>query len=122
MKDWEYNVSLVLGVASLVLVVWLISASRGNEKLQEQLRDQQVEIDRGNASRQVGGKIIQDMVGSAQTNQNMRAALEKFGITPSAQSGASVKVDKPAGTAVSSRKQGSDARTKDKTSKNSVGK
>jgi hypothetical protein len=84
MKDWEYNVALVLSVICLILAVWIIGAGRANEKLQAKLQVQQADIDRGNMSRQLGSRIVQEMVATASTNREMRAILEKYGFVPPA--------------------------------------
>jgi len=82
MKDWEYNVAMILSVVCLVMAIWVIGTGRSNEKLQAKLQAQQVEIDRGNVSRQVGNRIVQDMVAAGATNREMRAVLQKYGMTP----------------------------------------
>ena len=84
MKDWEYNVALILSVGCLVMAIWIMGAGRANEKLQARLQAQQAEIDRGNLSRQIGNRIIQDMVACSSTNAAMRNVLEKYGFVPTA--------------------------------------
>ena len=83
MKDWEYNVTLILSVGCLVLAIWIIGVGRANEKLQARLQLQQVDIERGNVSRQVGNRIVQDMVTAGATNSAIRMIMEKYGFVQS---------------------------------------
>ncbi|MDD4871814.1 MAG: hypothetical protein PHR77_14750 [Kiritimatiellae bacterium] len=83
MKDWEYNVTLILSIICLILAVWIIGVGRTNEKLQAKIQAQQVDIDRGNMSRQVGSRIIQDMIAVSASNHEIRAILETYGFVPS---------------------------------------
>ena len=97
MKDWEYNVLLVLSVCCLILAVWIIGVGRGNERLQSKLQGQQMDIERGNMSRQMGSRIIHDMITAGSTNSSMRVILEKYGFVPQADvSSKAVKIDKQA--------------------------
>ena len=84
MKDWEYNVTLVLSVSCLVLAIWIIGAGRANERLQSRHQAQQLDIERGNVSRQVGSRIVQDMMAVSATNSGMRLIMEKYGFDPPA--------------------------------------
>jgi len=86
MKDWEYNVMLFLSVGCLILAVWIIGSGRSNERLQAKLQVQQVDIERGNVSRQIGNRIVQDMVASGSTNKAMQTLLGKYGLVPRASS------------------------------------
>jgi membrane protein YdbS with pleckstrin-like domain len=80
MKDWEYNVALVLSVGCLIVAGWIIAAGRANERLQTKFQVQQIEIERGNMSRQLGSRIVQDMMTASSSNSGIRAILEKYGI------------------------------------------
>lgn len=113
MKDWEYNVALIMSIVCLILAVWIIGAGRGNEKLQAKLQAQQVDIDRGNAARQLGNRIVQDMIAVTSTNRGMKTILEKFGFVPPV---APVVASKPQKPVVAPGK------AKDKTVKSSSGK
>ena len=114
MKDWEYNVALVMSIICLILAVWIIGAGRANEKLQARLQAQQVDIERGNVSRQVGNRIIQDMIVASSTNREMKTILEKYGFSPQvAPVAPASKPEKPVSSPV---------RIKDKAVKSSAGK
>lgn len=113
MKDWEYNVTLVLSVGCLILAVWIIGAGRANERLQAKLQAQQLDIERGNVSRQIGNRIVQDMVASGTTNKAMRSVLEKYGFVPGPSAPSVIKPD---------RQVVSPVKAKDKNIKHTTGK
>ncbi len=94
MKDWEYNVTLVLSVGCLILAIWIIGAGRANERLQAQLQAQQLDIERGNVSRQIGNRIVQDMVSASSTNKAVQSVLEKYGFVPRTSAPVSVRPEK----------------------------
>lgn len=124
MKDWEYNVTLVLSILCLGLSIWIISAGRANGKLQAQFQLQQVEIERGNVSRQVGSRILQDMMAMGATNQSIHMVLEKCGfIPPGSMPAVNVKpADKPAQGNAVRKGPAVEGKPKGKSSKNAVGK
>jgi len=85
----------MLSILCLILSVWIIAAGRTNERLQQQLQNQQAEIDRGNAGRQIGSSILRDMIAASATNREMRAVLEKNGfVRPQTQGSPVIKIEK----------------------------
>ena len=85
----------LLSVGCLALAIWIIGAGRANERLQAKLQIQQAEIERGNIARQVGSRIVQDMMAVSSTNSGIKVILEKYGfVPPSVVPPVSVKPDK----------------------------
>lgn len=123
MKDWEYNVTLVLSVICLVVAVWIVTTGRANEKLQAQLQEQQVEIDRGAMARQLGSRLVQEMAVVAQTNSGIRAIMEKYGfLQGAAQPPVGARMEKAPVVSGPVVKRTSEARSKDKSAKTTAGK
>jgi hypothetical protein len=83
LKTWQYLVAMVLGLSCVAMALVLVHTARGNQKLQEQLMAQQqavqVEVNRGQASRQVGENVLRDIGVSALTNMTMRQLLQRNG-------------------------------------------
>jgi|GEM_PF-1412781 len=127
MKDWEYNVSIILSVLCIVLSIWIISTGRHNAKLQAQIQAQQSEIEVGNASQQWGLRLIQDMVALAPNNPEMRAVLSKNGITvppprPAAAVETATKAPAATGSPVRKSTSADNKTTKSKSVKKTTGK
>jgi len=127
MKDWEYNVTLVLSVLCIVLSIWIVMAGRHNERLQVQLQKQQAEIELGNSCQQMGISLLQDMRQSASVNQEMRSVLAKYGIdVPLQKPPVAVQTNKTAAVSVPAVRKGtaveSKTTTKGKAVKKTAGK
>ena len=104
MKPWEFGVSLLLGIAALGLAVATILLDRSSQRLQEQYQRQQMEIERGANSQQLGNSILQDTVRAAEINANLRAFLKAKGVdTEAGQGGAGAR--EPTGIRASTSKE-----------------
>lgn len=101
MKAWQYLVTVVLGVACLVLAFAVIKTGKANQGLQGELQRQQAELQQlqleiNNTQRvmQMGNSILQDMVIVAARNDKMHKLLSnngyniQFQAAPPAASGA----------------------------------
>ena len=87
MKPTQFYVSVALGAACLVLSIASVSMGQSNQRLQLEAQGQQMEINKGNTSQQIGTNILRDMAQSAVKNEKMKAVLAKNGfnvqVTPS---------------------------------------
>ncbi len=82
MKTWQYLVTVVLGVACLVLALLVIKTGKTTQRLQLDLQRQQSEVNSGLLSQrgqQLGNSILQDLVVAAANNQRMHKLLGENG-------------------------------------------
>lgn len=79
MKRWQFSLLLVLGVACVCLSLVTIVFARENRKLQETLQAQQVIINKGTLSQQLGANLLREMAAVAQTDDRMRTLLQENG-------------------------------------------
>ncbi|MEO8043666.1 MAG: hypothetical protein ABI674_02060 [Spartobacteria bacterium] len=89
MKAWQFTVLLVLGIACLCLSLVTIVFARENRKLQQSVQEQQVIINKGNLSQQIGTNLLREMAAVAQTDEKMRALLQQNGFSLSTEPAAS---------------------------------
>lgn len=87
MKPTQFYVGTALGAAALVLSIAAVAMGQSNQRLQLEAQKQQVEINKGNMSQQIGTNILRDMAQSAVKNEKMKEVLAKNGfnvqVTPS---------------------------------------
>ncbi len=81
MKPIQFYILIGLGAGCLILSIVGIALANSNQKLQAELQSQQVEINRGNASQQVGSNIIRDIASVAGSSQALRDVLTRAGFT-----------------------------------------
>ena len=84
MKGWQFYISLVLGVACLVLAVFVVRNGKATQQLQMQLQQQQNEINSGLLNQnnlQLANNILVDMAKVALTNARMSKVLADNGYT-----------------------------------------
>lgn len=82
MKSWQYTVSLILGVVSLVLSVSIVGISRSNMAMQDSIQLRQQRLN-GSVlapqAQQIANNVLQDMAATASKNEKMRTLLAKHG-------------------------------------------
>ena len=59
----------------------MILSTRANQKLQAELQTQQIEINKGTVSQQVGGNLLRDIANAATQNEKLRDLLKRNGFT-----------------------------------------
>lgn len=89
MKRWQFSVLLTLGLVCLCLSLVTIVFARENRKLQQGVQEQQVIINKGNLSQQIGTNLLREMGAVAQTDEKMRALLQENGFSLSTEPAAS---------------------------------
>jgi len=95
MKPTQFYIGVALGAACLVLSIASVTMGQSNQRLQTEAQSQQMEINKGNMSQQIGTNILRDMAQSSVKNEKMKAALSKNGFnvqfTPNTESSKSDK-------------------------------
>jgi membrane protein insertase Oxa1/YidC/SpoIIIJ len=89
MKRWQFLFLLVLGVACVCLTLVSIVFARQNQKLQAEVQAQQVIINKGALSQQIGANLLREMAAAAQSDDKMKQLLQENGYNPSAPGNAS---------------------------------
>jgi hypothetical protein len=79
MKRWQFSVLLTLGILCLCLSLVTIVFARENRRLQESVQAQQVIINKGNLSQQLGTNLVREMATVAQTDEKMKTLLQDNG-------------------------------------------
>jgi hypothetical protein len=88
MKRAEFTLLMAIGVVCLALSLVTIVFARQNRKLQEAVQAQQVLINKGALSQQIGANLVREMAAVAQMDEKMRQLLQEngFNLTPKAES------------------------------------
>lgn len=81
MKPWQFYLSTTLAGLTLLLTIALLVITTSNRTLERGLQDQQVNINRGQMSQQVGTAVVQDLAQLSITNSKVKDLLSKHGIT-----------------------------------------
>lgn len=81
MKRWQSIIALILGFICVALSALGVVGGILNQKLQAQLQQQQLEINRGEYAQQVGTNIIREVANKALKNDNLRKLLTRNGFT-----------------------------------------
>ena len=81
MNRWQFLTTTGLGLVCLVLSIATIVSGRANQNLQAQLQAQQVEINKGTGSQQVGTNLLRDIATAATKNDKLRELLKRNGFT-----------------------------------------
>jgi cell division protein YceG involved in septum cleavage len=88
MKPTQFYIGVALGVACLVLSIASVAMGQFNQRLQTEAQTQQMEINKGNTSQQIGTNLLREMGQSAVKNEKMKAVLSRNGfnvqVTPEA--------------------------------------
>jgi len=79
MKPTQFYVGVALGAACLVLSIASVCMGQSNQRLQLEAQGQQLEINKGNMSQQIGTNILRDMAQSSVKDEKMKAVLAKNG-------------------------------------------
>ncbi len=79
MKRSEFFLLLILGILCLCLCLVTIVFASQNRKLQEAVQAQQVIINKGSLSQQLGANLLREMGAVAQTDEKMRTLLQDNG-------------------------------------------
>lgn len=79
MKRWQFSLLLVVGVACLCLSLVTIVFARQNQKLQAEVQTQQVTINKGALSQQIGTNLLREMGNAAQSDDKMKDLLKTNG-------------------------------------------
>jgi len=79
MKVPQFYVTVALGAICLVLSIVSLLLSKSNQTLQAQYQAQQDEINRGNATLQVGQNVLRDMAELSVKNDKIKEVLKNNG-------------------------------------------
>ena len=86
MKRWQFAFLMTLGLACVCLSLVTIVFARENRKLQEVVQTQQVTINKGSLSQQIGANLLREMAATAEKDEKMRELLQENGFSLSAKS------------------------------------
>jgi hypothetical protein len=75
----QFSLLLTLGVLCLCLSLVTIVFASQNRKLQEAIQAQQVIINKGSLSQQLGANLVREMGAVAQSDEKMRTLLQENG-------------------------------------------
>jgi signal transduction histidine kinase len=81
MKRWQSIIALILGLICVALSALGVVGGIVNQKLQAQLQQQQLEINKGEYAQQVGTNVIREVASKALKNDNLRKLLMRNGFT-----------------------------------------
>jgi signal transduction histidine kinase len=81
MKPWQFYLSTTLAGLTLLLTIALLVITTSNRTLERGLQDQQVNINRGQMSQQVGTAVVKDLAQLSISNSKIKDLLAKHGIT-----------------------------------------
>jgi signal transduction histidine kinase len=85
MKRWQFSILLIIGIACFCLTLVTIVFARQNQKLQAQVQAQQIVINKGTLSKQIGVNLLREMAATAQTDEKMKQLLRDNGYNLSPQ-------------------------------------
>jgi Na+-translocating ferredoxin:NAD+ oxidoreductase RnfG subunit len=86
MKRWQFALLMTIALACVCLSLVTIVFARQNRKLQEAVQAQQVIINKGSLSQQIGANLLREMAATAETDEKMRELLQQNGFALSAKS------------------------------------
>jgi len=72
---------------TVVMTIALLIISTSNRTIERGLQEQQVNINRGQLSQQVGTALVKDLAVASVSNAKIKELLSKHGITVNANSG-----------------------------------
>lgn len=79
MKPTQFYIGVALGAICLVLSIASVAMGQSNQRLQTEGQAQQLEINKGNTSQQIGTNILREMAQVSVKNEKMKAILAKNG-------------------------------------------
>jgi len=80
MKSFEFAIVTGLGGLCLVAAVALVVITSANRSIERGLQEQQLMINRGQVSQQIGAAIVRDLAGLSVNNAKIRDLLSRNGI------------------------------------------
>lgn len=81
MKPWQFYTSTAVAGLALLLTIALLVITTSNRTLERGLQEQQVNINRGQMSQQVGTAVVKDLAVASVANSKIKDLLAKHGIT-----------------------------------------
>ena len=81
MNRWQFLTTSGLGLICVCLSIAVIISGKSNQNLQSDLQAQQIEINKGNMSQQIGTNVIRDIAAAATKNLKLRDLLSRNGFT-----------------------------------------
>ena len=79
MKRWQFGLLMVLAVGCVCLALVSIVFARQNQKLQGEVQMQQVIINKGALSQQIGANLLREIAAAASTDEKMKNLLQQNG-------------------------------------------
>ncbi|HEY5036708.1 MAG TPA: hypothetical protein VII74_06205 [Chthoniobacterales bacterium] len=79
MKRWQFTLLMIVAVVCVCLTFVSIVFARQNQKLQADVQAQQVTINKGALSQQIGGNLVREMAAVAKTDDRMKQLLQDNG-------------------------------------------
>jgi signal transduction histidine kinase len=79
MKPPQFIVTVILALIPLVLVINLIFMGQKNQSLQNTLQQQQVDINKGSMSQQIGVNLLKDIAQASVKDDKLSAVLADNG-------------------------------------------
>jgi Na+-translocating ferredoxin:NAD+ oxidoreductase RnfG subunit len=86
MRRWQFTLLMIVAVACVCLTLVSVVFARQNQKLQAAVQAQQVLINKGALSQQIGGNLLREMGAVAQTDDKMKELLKDNGYNLSTKS------------------------------------
>lgn len=83
MKPAHFYISTTLAVLCLLLAIVLVIIASANRGIERGLAEQQMVINRGQVSQQIGSALVRDLAGSSVSNTRIKELLSKHGINVS---------------------------------------
>jgi hypothetical protein len=80
MKPPHFYISTTLAVLCLICSLALVIIASANRSIERGLADQQMVINRGQVSQQIGTALVRDLAGSSVGNSKIKDLLAKHGI------------------------------------------
>jgi hypothetical protein len=80
MRPIHFYLSTTLACLCLLATIILISVGAANRSIERGLQDQQLTINRGQVSQQIGTALVRDLAGLSPSNSKVKELLAKHGI------------------------------------------
>ena len=81
MTRLQFLLATLLGLICLGLSIAVIVSARTNQKLQTEIQVQQIEINKGTQSQQIGTNLVRDIAVAATKNDQLKDLLSRNGFT-----------------------------------------
>ena len=81
MTRLQFVLTTILALICVGLSVAAIISARTNQKLQAEIQAQQIEINRGTQSQQIGSNLVRDIAVAATKNDKLKDLLARNGFT-----------------------------------------